>query len=134
MSTASQIEREHAIAATAGVVRNPDGAATGEADHRTTCLAAAEAVVAAAVEMARQATTAAQATVAAAAALRIKMEQEPVGGSRSLAGRRPLSWSSERRCGHRGRSLVARPVVQTVYHDSRVGMPWTMLTRTNYHE
>jgi hypothetical protein len=26
------------------------------------------------------------------------------------------------------------PVLQTVYRDSRVGTPWPMLTKSNYHE
>lgn len=123
MSTASQIERARAAAATAGAVRNPGGAAAARSDDRATCLAAAEAMAAAAVETARQA-------AAAAAVLLDETEREPVDGSRSLAGHRLQSPSPERRRGRRGCS----PVVQTIYCDSKARTPWLMLTRTNYHE
>ena len=70
--------------------------------------------------------------VAAAAALCTKMEQEPdpIGESRSPIGRRCQSLSPEQRRGRRGHS----PVLQTVYHDSRAGTPWLMLTKSSYHE
>ena len=111
-------------------MRNPGGAVAAGADDSATCLAAAEAAAAATVETAKQVAAVAQAAVAAAAALHVEMEREPVGGSRSPAGRRLQSPSPERRRGRHGRS----PVVQTVYRDSGARTPWPMLTRINYHE
>ena len=74
----------------------------------------------------------AQAVVATIATLRTEMEREPkpAGGSRSPVGHHRQSPSPKRRHGRCGRS----PMLQTVYRDSRAGTPWSMLTKSNYHE
>jgi len=68
-----------------------------------------------------------------AAALRAELERQPREPLQSLVRHRIPSPSPERhreRGGRRGSPTA----IQTVYKDSGTGMPWPMLTKTNYHE
>jgi hypothetical protein len=118
MSTSSE-QRHCAATAAATVVINPRAAAGGvpdpDADHATH-LAAAEA----------------QAAASTTNLLRAGMERQP-RGSRSPTRRHASSPSPECSRG-RGGCHGSPAAIQTTYKDSSVGAPWSMLTRTDYHE
>jgi hypothetical protein len=86
-------------------------------------LATAEAAAAQAIEAATQA------AANTAAALRMELERQPRGPSRSPVRHRIPSPPC-RREGRRGSPTA----IQTVYKDSDTGTPWPMLTKTNYHK
>jgi hypothetical protein len=119
MSTSS--ERALRAAATAtnacGAVVNP----RPDTD-RAQRLAVAEAAATQVIEAARQE------AANTAAVLRQELERQPREPSRSSECRRRIPSPSVE---HRRGSPAA---IQMVYKDSGTGMPWTMLTKTNYNE